>query len=253
MHEPWAFQVADVRVEVTGPREPAAALRERWRALAAPGAAAATTIRYALASGPRGAEAGSVGGWTLRRDGEVLYTAPVEDVVALLEIDVYREVAHATATTPLHAALASHDGRAALLAGRSGAGKSSLALALASRGWTYLGDEHAFVDDALRACGFPRGARVGEVGPVVLPARVDPGSAPLGLVVLLDPARVAGARATPVPATEAAVRLIELMHRRPRPEDLRRLTALASRVPVVRLGVEGVDPAADALRQVWPA
>lgn len=245
MHEPWAFQVADVRVEVTGPREPAAALRERWRALAAPGAAAATTIRYALGE-HRGA-------WTLRRDGEVLYTAPVEDVVALLEIDVYREVAHATATTPLHAALATRDGRAALLAGRSGAGKSSLALALASRGWTYLGDEHAFLDDALRASGFPRGARVGEVGPVVLPARVDAGPAPVGLVVLLDPARVVGARATPVPATEAAVRLIELMHRRPRPEDLRRLAALAARAPVVRLGVEGVDAAADALQQVWPA
>lgn len=244
VHDPWAFQVADVLVEVTGPLEAAAGLRERWRALPAPAGGAAVTIRYAV--GHEG------GGWSLRRDGELLYEAPVGDVVALLEIDVYREVAHATAETPLHAALVTSSGRAALLAGRSGAGKSSLALTLAERGWSYAGDEHAFVDDALRARGFPRAARVGEVGPLVLPARVEAGSAPIALVVVLDVARSPGAAPIPLAATEAAVRLIDLMHRRPRAEDVRRLTTLAARVPVVRLAVEGVDAAADALRRGWP-
>lgn len=236
--EVWAFQVADVVVEVTGGLDAAADLRARWRALAAPGAGE-VTIRYVV--GHQGGEA------TLHRDGALLYAAPVEDVVALLELDVYREVAHATRSTALHAALVSSGGRGALLAGPSGAGKSSLALALAARGWRYHGDEHAFVDDALIACAFPRAARVGDDGPPQLPASVEVGRAPVALVALLDPARTPGAPPAPVRATEAAVRLIELLHRRPRAEDLRRLTALAARVPVVRLGVEGVDAAAEAI------
>jgi hypothetical protein len=43
--------------------------------------------------------------------------------------------------TPVHAACVSHRGRGVLLCGGPGAGKSSLAFACASRGWTYVSDD----------------------------------------------------------------------------------------------------------------
>ncbi len=42
---------------------------------------------------------------------------------------------------PLHAACVARDGRGVLLCGDSGAGKSSLAFACATRGWTYIADD----------------------------------------------------------------------------------------------------------------
>jgi len=61
-------------------------------------------------------------------------------------------VAHAPRTV-LHAACVALDGRAVLIAGPAGAGKSTLAAALASRGWHSAGDDAVAV-----ACG-PAGAR----------------------------------------------------------------------------------------------
>ncbi len=43
--------------------------------------------------------------------------------------------------SPLHASCAAFNGRAVLLCGESGAGKTSLAYACARRGWTYLSDD----------------------------------------------------------------------------------------------------------------
>jgi hypothetical protein len=43
--------------------------------------------------------------------------------------------------SPIHASCAALDGRAVLLCGESGAGKTSLAYACARRGWTYLSDD----------------------------------------------------------------------------------------------------------------
>jgi hypothetical protein len=45
--------------------------------------------------------------------------------------------------TPVHAACVARSGRALLLCGDSGAGKSSLAYACASRGWTFISDDAA--------------------------------------------------------------------------------------------------------------
>jgi hypothetical protein len=45
------------------------------------------------------------------------------------------------AFTPVHGACVARSGRALLLCGESGAGKSSLAYACAERGWTFLADE----------------------------------------------------------------------------------------------------------------
>ena len=48
----------------------------------------------------------------------------------------------------LHAGCVVRDGRAILLAAPSGAGKSTISLALALRGWSLLSDDWTFVADA---------------------------------------------------------------------------------------------------------
>jgi hypothetical protein len=72
----------------------------------------------------------------------------------------------------LHAACLMFDGKGVLLAGASGAGKSSLAYACASRGWTYVSDDaSAFVRTSIRpmVIGHPQKFRfrepVGELFP----------------------------------------------------------------------------------------
>lgn len=50
-----------------------------------------------------------------------------------------------TAWVPIHAAAVARDGRAALVVGMSGAGKTSIALAAAMTGWDYLGDDVVLV------------------------------------------------------------------------------------------------------------
>lgn len=47
---------------------------------------------------------------------------------------------------PVHAALVARDGRGVLIAGRSGAGKSTVALACLEAGYTYLGDDWAAIE-----------------------------------------------------------------------------------------------------------
>jgi hypothetical protein len=58
----------------------------------------------------------------------------------------------------VHAAAASHDGRAVLIAGNTGSGKSTLAVALARAGFDFLGDDMVFLrgdGDDVRALAFP--------------------------------------------------------------------------------------------------
>lgn len=237
--------VADVRVALPDERLVGPAL-VRWarvpRASEAAHTAHASIIYEFVVAGAQ---------CTAWRDGEAVYTAGLDDVQQFLELDVYREVAYASALTPLHAATVVHEGRALLLVGASGAGKSSAALALAERDFAYAGDEHAFLDDDLRVTGWPRAVRVDHVDGERVPERIAPGRSPVALVVLLARPRAPGARPRPVPPAEALARLVEALHRRPRAEDLRRLAALTGRVPVVRLELEGVDATAAALRALW--
>lgn len=237
------FEVAGVRVEVVAPAPLLAPVLGRWGAMATQRGPHALTIRWTVDA--RG------DAFELRRDGELIDAGPEVDARAMLELDVYREVAYASAATPLHAAALASGGRALLLAGASGAGKSSLALALARRDdWVYLGDEHAFVDDDLRVVGLARAVRIGEEDARTSPPTVG-GAQPLALVVLLETPRTATGEARVVPAALAAARLVEALHRRPGAEDVRRVTALASRVPVLALARSGVEAARDAVLAAW--
>ncbi len=109
--------------------------------------------------------------------------------------------------TPLHAAGILHEGRALVLAGRSGSGKSTMALAAAARGLPILSDDTLYVQLAphLRLWGFPR------------PIHVFPQDAPPGL----HPIRERGGKhkaAVPVPhvarcADEVVLLVLERGHR----------------------------------------
>ena len=82
------------------------------------------------------------------------------------------------------------DGRAVLIEGESGSGKSSLALALIDRGALLIGDDGVTLEErggrlwALPPPNIAGLIEVRNVGLLTLPA----GSAPLALVVRLDPA-----------------------------------------------------------------
>jgi hypothetical protein len=56
----------------------------------------------------------------------------------------------------LHAATLARHGKAVVFLGPSGAGKSVLSLSLCERGWTYLSDEFAPIDERMRVVAVPR-------------------------------------------------------------------------------------------------
>lgn len=63
----------------------------------------------------------------------------------------------ATSVVGLHAAVLVQDGAALLLVGKSGTGKTTLALALAERGWTYFSDDLAAIDrSSKKVRSFPK-------------------------------------------------------------------------------------------------
>ena len=79
----------------------------------------------------------------LMRDGELVRRCRVAiDLVAVLELDLYRQVLARAQGLLLHAgAVVGRGGAALVFAGRSGAGKSTLVRALLGRGFSYLSEE----------------------------------------------------------------------------------------------------------------
>lgn len=180
-------------------------------------------------------------------------TTTVRDVLAALEMDLYGQVARRSSWTPVHAAGVSLGGRALLLVGDSGAGKSSSALELVRRGAGYLGDEQVFLDHELAAAGLPRGIQLDEEveAYMPLPSQVAREPLPLALIVFLERERARGGAPQPVPSAEATARLITAVLRPPMPADMATLAQAAARVPVVSLGCEGIAATTDAVEQAF--
>ena len=94
-------------------------------------------------------------------DREVVWIDGVaEDLLAGFEQWLYRLAIakHKGRFSVFHAAAVVRDGATVVLAGASGAGKSSLALAAVRRGWKYFTDEFV-VTDGERVWGWPRAIR----------------------------------------------------------------------------------------------
>jgi hypothetical protein len=94
-------------------------------------------------------------------DGEVLWSDGLrEDLVAGFEQRLYgvAMARHRRRFAVFHASALVSDRVSVVFAGRSGAGKSSLALAAVRRGWRYFSDEFA-VTDGERLWGWPRAIR----------------------------------------------------------------------------------------------
>ena len=112
----------------------------------------------------------------------------------------------------IHAATLVVDGRALLLPGRSHAGKTTLAMALAAAGATLASDEYALVGADGRVAGWPRPARIRD-GAASRRAPVADGLDPVevGLVALLryDAACDAAVAAEPPSRADAVVAVLD--------------------------------------------
>lgn len=95
------------------------------------------------------------------------------DLAPLFELDLYQQLAERAAPGwLLHAAALERGGRAFVFAGPSGAGKTSLTLALIARGWRLVTEEMALVDRDLSVRGLARPIHTAADGPerAALPA-----------------------------------------------------------------------------------
>ena len=93
----------------------------------------------------------------VRRDAAVLHADGPEDLVPMFEMDLYEQVvARAEPGWILHAAALEVDGKALVLCGPSGAGKTTLTLALAGRGLRLLTEEVVWIDRSGTVRGLPR-------------------------------------------------------------------------------------------------
>jgi hypothetical protein len=120
----------------------------------------------------------------LFRDGAPIYWSDyLPDLGRAFELDLYRQlVARAEGLFILHAAAVEIDGRAVVLAGDSGAGKSTMAQALIERGAGYISDEYVGLDVRGQVQGVPRPLTPTDgVLPAVIPAGFRAGGYPLRL------------------------------------------------------------------------
>lgn len=157
-----------------------------------------------------------------------------------------------TGLVAVHAATLVIDGSAMLLPGRSHAGKTTLALALAEAGATLASDEYALVDREGRVTGWPRPARVRLEGTDSrrVPVAAGAGPVPVGSVALLryDPALVEGVLdvATPSRADAVVAVLDETVCARSRPDESLDAALSVTAAPRVLRGRRGEAASAAA-------
>jgi hypothetical protein len=171
----------------------------------------------------------------------------------------------------LHAAGASLDGGAIVLAGPAGAGKSTLVVRLVDRGWRLLGDDALPVrveDQSALPLPFSPGFRVPTGRPgadrhsvlerrkqivVLPPGRVALEAAPIRAILLVEYSAAGEETLTPLSVVTAAYRLAaQCLHfGRGKPATIRALFGLAQAVPVFRFGYRDADSAATLLTRAW--
>jgi len=210
--------------------------------------------------------------WAVWRDGEPLeMTVADHYILAYLLWEVSRLMFERTGErVHIHGAALVRDGRAVVLAGRSHAGKSTLAGWLTYRGWGFLTDEAALVDpDALVVAPFWRPIGVRRPGPLdcilgdVLPEE-DEVLVPASTIGALAPATPVTAIAFPSlspneptalsPLSPAAT-LVELTRHFPGliaggRVGFRRLARLVTEVPGYMLRFYDLDDAERVLREL---
>jgi hypothetical protein len=250
-------------VRVSGP-EVAAAV-ETITALYAP-ATGEPDVVYELGGGPP---------YALRKSGELLYEGEAElDLPPAFEQDLYRTAVARAPGWPLHAGAVQFGGAALVLAGASGAGKSTMTLALLERGAGYVTDEIAVVGPALTVSGLARpiGLAAGRAPSgfleresrvidasgallrtrLLLPpaSRVSHATVPVGLVIALEHAAAQPPMRQRLSGSEALRRLWDQSWR----NDAAALEVageLVSRVPVVSLRTRAIDEAATDILDAW--
>jgi hypothetical protein len=105
------------------------------------------------------------------RNGLLLEIERELDLVPRFELDLYEQViARASAGWLLHAAAIEVDGQALVLAGASGAGKTTMTLALVARGHRLLTEEIVWIDAAGTVRGLSRSLHVVETSVQPIPA-----------------------------------------------------------------------------------
>jgi hypothetical protein len=172
-------------------------------------------------------------------------TLDLEEALAVLEADLRLNVAAAaTRRVFVHAGVVAHRGRAIVLPGRSGAGKTTLVAALVRAGATYYSDEFAVLDGRGRVHPFAkplsvRGAE-GKGGRSVTAEELGgvSGTRPLRVGLVVASTYRPGARWRPARLTPGGALLHLVPHTVPvrrRPEaSLRSLTAMVEGALVLK-------------------
>lgn len=181
----------------------------------------------------------------LYEDGRsVACSASIDELLSGLQSRMHFRVAVGARTRLfVHAGVVGWNGRAILIPGRSGSGKSSLVAALLRCGATYYSDEYAVIDDGGLVHPFARplgmrdaSGRTHPVAPASLGAPCGTAPLPVGLVVVTR--HVAGAPWHPMPMTsgDAVLALLaNTLAARSRPGDaLRVLCAAAASAMAIR-------------------
>ncbi len=178
----------------------------------------------------------------------------------------------------LHAGAVRWNGKAVLVAGPSGSGKSSMIAWLMDRGFEYLSDEAAVLDGAGTLCGLPRalvvkpgaaekiaclpafeGALSIQSGShtIVRPVNMEfaTGSSPCGLIIFPIFDSSATISVTPLNTAQTAMKLVECnLNARNLPDGgFRAITGLSRKTPAVTLtfgGFEHLEGAADVLARL---
>jgi len=248
----WAAGLAFTAYGVSvGVRVSDPSVLERVRALLPPGSkpAGKPTVRrlYSLIVGGPTSRPGVRRFNLLYSDGaRLLRTHDLEETLGQLELDLELYIAdRAPRRTFVHAGVVGWNGRAIVIPGRSGSGKSSLVNALVRAGAIYYSDEFAVLDERGRVHPYaiPLAIRPGQDGAPRVKYRVEEiggvaGARPLPVGLVLITRYVSGSRFRPRPisAGRAVLELLgNTLPARRRPERvLDTLTQLVSQALVLR-------------------